>query len=291
MKELQLFSPAKINLFLHITGKRDDGYHNLQSVFRALNFGDTLRFRSKSSGDLVRLFGAENITPNVADNLIIKAVETLAKRFPAYASPVEIMLEKVIPTGAGLGGGSSNCAMTLVALNELWGLRLSAAELIKIGRELGADVPFFIFAHLNGTDAVATGIGDELTAISLPKREYLLLLPDEHLSTAELFASPKLVANTPVIADLQDKQALFLDKLEPPFCNAFEPIAVAQSAKVAEALTYLQTREADTDTTARMTGTGSVVYLPIVYMMGDGLRYKFIHEAPCQAMIVPSLFS
>ncbi len=290
MNELQLFSPAKINLFLHITGKRDDGYHNLQSVFRALDFGDALRFRLKSSGELVRLFGADAITENVADNLIVKAVEVLAKRFPAYAAPVEIVLDKVIPTGAGLGGGSSNCATTLVALNELWGLRLSLSELIDIGRALGADVPFFIFAHLNKTDAIATGIGDELVAIELPKREYLLLLPDEHLNTKALFASPSLVTDTPVITDLPKKVGEFLDKSVPPFYNAFEVIATAKSTKVAAALEYLRSRQADTDTTARMTGTGSAVYLPIVYMMGDGLRHKFVHEAPCQAQIVPSLF-
>ena len=107
MKTLTLFSPAKINLFLHITGKRDDGYHDLQTVFRALDFGDTLTFRQKNSSQMVSLLGADKIG-DVADNLIIKAVQALTQRFPAYASAVEIVLDKVIPLGAGLGGGSSN---------------------------------------------------------------------------------------------------------------------------------------------------------------------------------------
>ena len=124
MAELTFFSPAKINLFLHITGRRDDGYHDLQSVFRALDFGDTLTFRPKTGGDLITLLG-DNLPCEQQDNLIVKAAHLLAKKFPAYASSVSVILDKVIPVGGGLGGGSSNCAMTLIALNQLWGLHLT----------------------------------------------------------------------------------------------------------------------------------------------------------------------
>lgn len=289
MNEITLFSPAKINLFLHITGQRDDGYHHLQSVFRTLNFGDTLTFRKSNSSRLVALIGADTLTEHIEDNLIVKAVHALAQRFPAYQSAVQIILDKHIPTGAGLGGGSSNCAMTLIAINELWGLRLGIKELIAIAATLGADVPFFVFAHLSQSDAIAGGIGEELTAIDLPKREYLLLLPDEHLATAECFADPNLNKNMAQMEVLTDKQNKFLDKLVAPFCNAFEAVVVPKSPKVAQALAYLQTLEPHTGTTARLTGTGSAVFLPIAYAT-DEQKTAWIEHTPCRALLTESLF-
>lgn len=289
MKEITLFSPAKINLFLHITGQRDDGYHNLQSVFRALDFGDTLTFRKSSNSRLVTLIG-DQVTEKVEDNLIVKAISALAKRFPAYQASVQVIVDKQIPTGAGLGGGSSNCAMTLIAINELWGLRLGIKELVEIATTLGADVPFFVFAHLNQADAVAQGIGEELSIIHLPKREYLLLLPDEHLSTAECFAHSSLNKQMAVISDVEHKQELFLDKLTTPFCNVFESVVIPSSPKVATALAYLQTLQSKTNTTARMTGTGCTVFLPIVYALSQTDRHAFVHQAPCKALLVNSLY-
>lgn len=290
MNELSLFSPAKINLFLHLTGRRDDGYHNLQSVFRALDFGDTLTFRRSSSSRLVTLIGADGLTDTPDDNLIVKAVHALAQRFPAYQSSVQVILDKQIPTGAGLGGGSGNCAMTLIAINELWGLRLGVKELIAIAATLGADVPFFVFAHLNQSDAIVGGIGEELSAIELPKREYLLLLPDEHSSTAECFAN--LAPNTKMakIADIASQQDGFLDRLSAPFCNVFESVVVPSSPKVANALAYLQTLAPITKTDARMTGTGSAVFLPIVYGLTQADRHAFVQQAPCRARLVGSLY-
>lgn len=288
MKTLTLFSPAKINLFLHVTNQRDDGYHDLQTVFRALDFGDTLTFRQKSSGQMVRLLGADHIG-DVADNLIVKAVEALAQRFPAYASPIEIVLDKVIPMGAGLGGGSSNCATTLIALNELWGLHLGAGELIKIASTLGADVAFFVFAHIHQTDAVALGIGDKLTAIELPQRSYLLLLPQVGVSTAKLFSHPHLTKDTPVIAHLEDKMEQFLDKLYSPFHNAFEHIVTA-SEPINQALEYLRTLQSEADGTARLTGTGSAVFLPMRHTLNDHRLMHIINQSPCPAMRVDSLY-
>lgn len=288
MNTLELFSPAKINLFLHITGKRDDGYHDLQTVFRVLNIGDRLTFRQKSSGELVSLLGADKLGA-VADNLIVKAVQALAERFPAYASPVEIVLDKAIPMGAGLGGGSSNCATTLIAINELWGLHLKADELISIASTLGADVPFFVFADLYQTDAIATGIGDKLTAIDLPHRDYLLLLPKVGVSTAKLFTHPHLKKDTPTIEDIGGQVGQFLDKLSAPFHNAFEQIVVA-SPPIGQALAYLKTLEAHTDTTARLTGTGSTVFLPLRYALNNQALEQMIQHAPCRAIKASSLF-
>lgn len=287
MAELTLFSPAKINLFLHITSRRDDGYHNLQSVFRALDFGDTLTFRPKNSGELITLLGDEDLPCQKQDNLIVKAAQLLAKKFPAYALPVQIVLDKKIPIGGGLGGGSSNCATTLIALNQLWGLHLTPKELIKIGATLGADVPFFIFAHTYKTDAIALGIGDELTAIDLPAREYLLLFPDESISTAQLFCDKDLIKNTPIISELTNKIPDFLDLQNPPFFNAFEAIVCQQSQKVKQALDYLRTFEKFTQTTARMSGTGSTVYLPLI---GLGKNRVEFANYPCPAMLVDSLY-
>lgn len=288
MKTIELFSPAKINLFLHINAQREDGYHELQTVFRALDFGDTLTFRQKSGTQLVNLLGADNVG-NVADNLITKAVNMLAKQFPAYVSPVEIVLDKVIPMGAGLGGGSSNCAMTLIAINELWGLHLGVNELIKIASMLGADVPFFVFAHLHKTDAVAVGIGDKLSPIDLPHQDYLLLMPKVAVSTAKLFTHPHLVKNTPIIDDINGQIERFLDNLHAPFHNAFEHIVMA-AAPIKQALDYLRTLQAQTNATARLTGTGSTVFLPLRYTLNDHQIQYIIKHAPCRAVKASSLF-
>lgn len=289
MKELTLFSPAKLNLFLHITGRADNGYHHLQSVFTAIDFGDTLTIRSSNNSKLVTLIGADGLTDDINDNLIIKAVEALAKRFPAYASSVQIVLDKHIPTGAGLGGGSSNCATTLIAMNELWGLRLSADELIKIGATLGADVPFFIFAHAHQSAAIATGIGDVLTAIDLPDCHYLLLMPDEHVSTGELFGADELKRDCPVYSHEVLLGANFYEA-NALFGNVFTPLVLQRSPKVMQALGYLSDLEPQTRTQARMTGTGSAVFLPMPYELNETAMNTLINHAPCPAVFSKNLY-
>ncbi|MBE9578413.1 MULTISPECIES: 4-(cytidine 5'-diphospho)-2-C-methyl-D-erythritol kinase [Moraxella] len=289
MSQLTLFSPAKLNLFLHITGRADNGYHHLQSVFTAIDFGDTLSFRTSTSQKLVTLIGADELTDDINDNLIVKAVETLAKRYPAYASSVQIILEKHIPTGAGLGGGSSNCATTLIAINELWGLRLSADELIKIGASLGADVPFFIFAHFHKTSAIATGIGEILTAIDLPDCGYLVLLPDEHVSTATLFGCDELKRDCPVYSHHALSGANFFGD-NALFTNVFTPLVLARSAKVAHAFGYLCDLEHEIGTKARMSGTGSAVFLPLPYELNDTAINRLIDNAPCPALFARGLY-
>lgn len=291
MQQLRLFSPAKINLFLHITGKRPDGYHNLQSVFRTLDFGDWLDFHlhdDTHSHPMITLTGADHLTDALDDNLIIKAANTLVQRYPQHARPITIHLDKHIPTGAGLGGGSSNCATTLIALNQLWNLQLSTQTLIDIAATLGADVPFFIFAHAHRTDAIATGIGEILTPIQLPKRTYLLLMPDAHLATAHFFKHPNLHKDSSIIDDLDKKIAQFDLQLTPPFHNCFESIAIDDNLAVKTALNHLQ--QLPSYATPRMTGTGSVVFLPI---SDDELHHanNWQHTAPCRAVLCQSLYS
>lgn len=291
MKELTLFSPAKLNLFLHITGKADNNYHHLQSVFTALNFGDTLTIRLSSGNKLITLIGADNLTDNTEDNLIVKAVETLAKRFPAYSASTQIILDKQIPTGAGLGGGSSNCAITLIAINELWGLRLSTNELMYIGATLGADVPFFIFAHTYESGAIATGIGERLTPLHLPMCHYLLLMPNEHISTAQLFAHDRLKKDCPIYDETVLMAANFYES-NPLFTNVFTPLVLEQSPKVSEAMGYLNdvSNKFNIKTQARMSGTGSSVFLPLPHTLNETAITELIKNAPYPAILTRNLY-
>ena len=240
-------SPAKINLFLHITGKRADGYHNLQTVFRLLNWGDCLHFsvaddavmqtaNSESDANtlchqLLILAGAESITADIEDNLIFKAARALlafaiqSDALPKQLAQVTVVLDKHLPMGAGLGGGSSNAATTMLVLNELWQLNFTCDELIKVGAKVGADVPIFIF----GQDAIAMGIGEELTAIDLPDQQYLVLTPDAHVNTAKLFAHPKLSRDiAPLSIDIIQSQSNdYVQNLNTPYHNVFTPVVTS----------------------------------------------------------------
>lgn len=280
-----IFSPAKLNLFLHITDRRFDGYHNLQSVFCCVDFGDFLTFKKANTDNapLITLTGAKTLTDKVSDNLIVKAVQTLANNYPNYARPLCIHLDKHIPTGAGLGGGSSNCATTLLGVNHLWRLGLGIDELREIATTLGADVPFFVFARLCGANAIVESIGDCLNAIQLPPCEFLLLMPNAHISTAQFFAKNTLKRDCPIYShDLLTQLDLY--HLPPEFGNVFEPLAVEFSPNVATALSYLKQLQPQTQTTARMTGTGSVVFLPLIGI-DQTTKAQFIKNAPCPAII------
>lgn len=309
-------SPAKINLFLHIVGKRDDGYHNLQTVFRLLDWGDYLRFsltETVAIGELneadiaidkqattlvkklVTLVGADSITDNLADNLIFKAAKALlsyainTKKMPEQLPSVSITLDKNLPMGAGLGGGSSNAATTLLALNELWRLHLNQNELIKVAATIGADVPIFIFAQ----DAVAMGIGEELTAIDLPSQHYLILTPNAHVNTAELFAHAKLRRDiTPLsIETIKGQSDDYVQTLNAPYHNVFTPVVTSLAPAVQEALNYLQSLESQALGTARMTGSGSAVFLPLDASVTSDKKLldKWLEAAPCQGYLVKNL--
>jgi len=304
-------SPAKLNLFLHITGKRVDGYHNLQTVFRLLDWGDYLHFsvsdnavistiaRELSANQLCHqllvLDGAEAITINIEDNLIFKAARALlasaiqSNILPEQLAKVHIALDKHLPMGAGLGGGSSNAATTMLVLNKIWQLNFTCDELIKIGATVGADVPIFIF----GQDAIAIGIGEELTAIDLPDQQYLLLTPNAHVNTATLFANPKLHRDiSPLsIESIQTQCADYVQTLTVPYHNVFTPVVTSLAPAVTEALNYLQGLETQALGIARMTGSGSAVFLPLDASIAADkkLLEKWVAEAPCAGYVVESL--
>ncbi|PYE40976.1 4-(cytidine 5'-diphospho)-2-C-methyl-D-erythritol kinase [Psychrobacter fozii] len=304
-------SPAKINLFLHITGKRADGYHNLQTVFRLLDWGDYLHFSvtddaviymddgksdaNKLCHQLLILAGAEAITASVEDNLIFKAARALlasviqSDKLPKQLASVNITLDKHLPMGAGLGGGSSNAATTVLVLNEIWQLGFTRDELIKIGAKVGADVPIFIF----GQDAIAMGIGEELTAIDLPEHQYLMLTPDAHVNTAKLFAHPKLQRNiAPLsIETIKNQSNDYLQTLITPYHNVFTPVVTSLAPAVKEALRYLEGLEQQAMGTARMTGSGSAVFLPLDASVttDKALLAKWVEGAPCAGYVVGSL--
>ena len=305
-------SPAKINLFLHITGKRADDYHNLQTVFRLLDWGDYLHFSlvedavfstidksldaDKLCHQLLTLSGADTITSSINDNLIFKAARALlafviqADRIPKQLSSVQITLDKHLPMGAGLGGGSSNAATTLMTLNEIWQLNFTQSELIKIGASIGADVPIFIF----GQDAIAMGIGEELTAINLAEQQYLVLTPNAHVNTAKLFAHPQLQRDITVLSieTIQNQTNDYVQYLNTPYQNVFTPVVTSLAPAVDEALRYLQgLEESQTLGTARMTGSGSAVFLPLDASIATdkSLLAKWIAEAPCAGYLVRNL--
>lgn len=239
--DLTLLSPAKLNLFLHITGQRADGYHNLQTLFQLLDYGDTLSFTLRADGMIT-------LSPSLAgvafeDNLIIKAVRQLQHHNNSGLG-VDIHLQKRLPMGGGIGGGSSNAATTLVALNHLWQCGLSKQELQTIGLYVGADVPVFI----NAQTAWAEGVGEKLQAIELPQQWFLIAQPDCHVSTANIFSHKDLTRNTPAI-----KVAAFLERGGKNDCQA---LVRALYSPVDEALKLLE----KLSPTARMTGTGACVF-------------------------------
>ncbi|MFW2178319.1 MULTISPECIES: 4-(cytidine 5'-diphospho)-2-C-methyl-D-erythritol kinase [unclassified Moraxella] len=295
-------APAKINLFLHITGKRPDGYHNLQTVFRLIDLYDTLTFQPTDQpigeGNMpIRLNDDPTITQDLEQNLIVKASgalfafaqqHQLIKADELAKLPIiDIHLDKKIPMGAGLGGGSSDCATTLMTLNQLWQLGMTSAQLQAIGATLGADVPIFIF----GKDAIAEGIGEVLTPIALPPQQLLLLKPNAHINTKQLFAHQNLQRNCPSFAHefLQHHNHEFTQQLSQNFGNVFEPVVTDLSEAVNDALAYLHTLANVTHTTPRMTGSGSCVFLPLPDDMTSSILEKWQADSPCQAWQVKTL--
>lgn len=192
MPSVTLPSPAKLNLFLHITGRRDNGYHELETIFQLLDYGDNLTFKSNSSGKITISPQIEGVAAE--NNLIVRAAKLLQAEV-GCSSGCDIFVEKKIPMGAGLGGGSSNAATALVGLNYLWQCGLEPDALAQLGTALGADVPVFV----HGNSAFAGGIGELLTPLDIPEQWYLVITPDVHISTAEIFSNPQLTRNSPPI--------------------------------------------------------------------------------------------
>ena len=239
-------APAKLNLFLHITGRRDDGYHLLQTVFQFLDYGDELRFDLRNDGEIHRV--TENKAIAEQDDLTIRAAKAL-QQYANIKIGVDISISKNLPMGGGVGGGSSDAATTLVVLNHMWRAGLSLQQLADIGLSLGADVPVFVKGHA----AFAEGVGENLTEIDLPEPWFLVVKPPVHVSTAEIFTDPQLTRNCQAIkiCDLQASAAA-IEKLS----NVCEPIAKQHYPEIAQVINYL-TRYGH----ARMTGTGACVFV------------------------------
>lgn len=235
-------APAKLNLFLRIVGRRADGYHLLQTVFRLLDWGDEIRLRVRDDGAVVRMEGSDSIPAE--DDLGVRAARAL-RAATGTRLGADIAVLKRIPVGAGLGGGSSDAATVLVALNALWETGLSRAQLADIGLELGADVPVFV----HGRSAWAEGIGEKLAPLELPPRWYVILDPRVHVSTAELFQAPELTRNAAPATMAGFTSGVIRD-------NGFEPVARARYREVASALDWLGQFGA-----ARLSGSGGAVFL------------------------------
>ena len=189
MNTLSCPAPAKLNLFLHVVGRRADGYHLLQTLFRFIDLNDTLHFALRNDGEVRRVNALEGVPPE--QDLCVRAAKLLQQETGCKLG-VDIELDKRIPMGGGLGGGSSDAATTLLALNRLWGLGLSRERLMQLGLSLGADVPVFVF----GDNAFAEGVGERLQPYSLPATWYVVLCPPVHVPTAQIFTHPELTRNT-----------------------------------------------------------------------------------------------
>ena len=219
-------APAKVNLFLHITGRRTDGYHTLQSVFQLLDFYDTIHLKPTKTDEIKRVNDIANVP--ASQDLCIRAAIAL-QQATSCTQGVEIFLEKRIPMGGGLGGGSSDAATVLLALNHLWQTNLSREQLMQIGIKLGADVPVFIF----GKNAWAEGVGEQLSAIDLAPHYFVVLTPQVHVSTAQVFANSALTRDTkPLkIADFSRdaNSSVFKNDLEAIVCKEFPAVATTLS--------------------------------------------------------------
>lgn len=239
-------SPAKINLFLHINSKREDGYHNLQSIFQLLNYCDELSFNIRQDGVIARTSGNKGVPED--QDLIIRAAKALQAATSTNLG-ANISVVKNIPTGGGLGGGSSNAATTLIALNQLWSTGYSKQQLSTIGLALGADVPIFIA----GNSAWAEGIGEILTPIQLPKHHFLVVSINKHISTKEIFLH-KALTMTSQIGKMTD-----FSELINPHNDCLEA-AIELEGEILEVLTHLESSE-NYLYQPRMTGTGSCVFV------------------------------
>lgn len=237
---LCLPSPAKLNLFLHINARRSDGYHNIQTAFQFLDFGDELEFETRSDRSIHVTMSDATIAQQ--DNLIFKAASLLQAQTDCHLG-ANIYCRKKIPLGAGLGGGSSNAATTLLALNYLWESHLDSKALRVLARTLGADVPIFMY----GQAAWAEGVGDQLQPINVAQKWYLLLLPPCQISTAKIFSDPELTRNTPKITIQQ-----FLSDAGQNDC---EKIVKRHYPIVNQAIECLSQYAP-----AKLTGTGSAVF-------------------------------
>ena len=240
--EITLPSPIKLNLFLHITGVRSDGYHLLQTLFQLLDYGDSLSFKGNNQGKIVRTDLHDFELPQ--QDLCVRAAQLLREQGNDQDNGVTITLKKTVPPGTGLGAGSSNAATVLIGLNHLWDMRLSGEALLQLGSQLGADVPLFI----NGHTAWGEGTGELLTSCDQQEQWFCVLLPRAHVSTQKIFCSPQLERNSPRIS--------LEDYASGQTRNTLEAVTVQYYPQVGLALDWLSQFG-----NARMSGTGASVFL------------------------------
>jgi 4-diphosphocytidyl-2-C-methyl-D-erythritol kinase len=240
-------APAKLNLFLHITGRRPDGYHDLQTIFQLIERCDRIGLSVRPDGDITRSAGLSDVEPE--KDLAVRAARALQRR-TGTALGVDIQVIKHIPAGGGLGGGSSDAASVLLALNALWRCELDLQQLAALGMELGADVPVFVW----GNSAWAEGRGERLTAVELAPRWFLVIHPGIGVSTAEIFQAPELTRNSSVITIRAFSESRA--------ANVFEPVVCARRPQVAEALAWLrgQFDAHGAPIRAHMSGTGACIF-------------------------------
>ncbi len=264
---IRVASPAKLNLFLHITGRRENGYHELQSIFQLIDLYDWLEFTPIELNE-IQINGLNSV--DLQQNLIFKATEIL-KPYAKKPTGLNISIEKNIPMGAGLGGGSSNAATTLIVVNKLWQCGLTIEQLADLGVKLGADVPIFV----HGLNAWAEGIGEHLTFIDLDQKKFIVLKPDCFISTQLLFSQKTLTRDT--------KPTKFCAYQETPsdFRNNFEPLARSLYPEVDEAMQYL-----DQFGVAKLTGTGACVFIEVTANMNIK---DILTNSPCTSYLVNSL--
>ena len=260
-------SPAKLNLFLHITGLRENGYHELQTIFQLIDLYDWMTF-TPTLEEQIEIDGLSEVRPE--ENLIYRAAQILKPHAKKFCG-LHIKIEKNIPMGAGLGGGSSNAATTLIVLNQLWECGLNQEQLADYGVKLGADVPIFIY----GKNAWAEGIGEHLSFIDLDQKQFIILKPDCFISTQLLFSQKTLTRDS--------KTTKFCAyQLEPSnFGNNFEPLARQLYPEVEEAMQYL-----DQFGQAKLTGTGACVFIEVTNEMNID---EILNHSPCKSYLVNSL--
>jgi 4-diphosphocytidyl-2-C-methyl-D-erythritol kinase len=243
---LELHSPAKLNLFLHIIGRRSDGYHLLQSVFQLIDWCDTVTLKLIPQNEVRRIDPIPGVTPE--QDLVVRAANLL-KDFCHVQTGVEISLQKNIPMGAGLGGGSSDAATTLIGLNALWDLRLDKQTLSSLGLKLGADVPFFIF----GKNAFVEGVGEQMQEVTLETQDFLVIFPNQGITTASIFQDPELTRDhAPITIDG------FLASPQLKQSNDCQAVAVRKCPEVKQALDWIS--QAVPGSEPRMSGSGSSVF-------------------------------
>jgi 4-diphosphocytidyl-2-C-methyl-D-erythritol kinase len=243
---LTLPAPAKLNLMLHITGRQADGYHSLQTLFQLLDAGDTLTLKKKQGSDIELTCSNPGLASS--DNLVVKAGRLL-QAHSGYREGASIHLDKQLPPGGGLGGGSSDCASALLGLNSLWSLNLSIDALAAIGLTLGADVPLFV----HGFSAWAEGIGERLKPVELPERWFVVINPGIHVSTGELFQHPQLTRHTPVIT--------MCSALAGDGHNDFEPVVRALYPQIDRAFDELAELTTADSGPVRLSGSGASFFI------------------------------